>query len=184
MKQLAITTYGMNILRKKTRKVSAVNDEMIDLVRNMFYTMDKASGIGLAAPQVNLNMSLAIIDLSGIDEYKDSKPLVLINPEIVESHGKEVLEEGCLSIPGVRGNIERAAEIHLRYNDFDMNEINTELSGFIARVAQHEIDHLNGKLFIDYLTEDEKKEIRKDLLHIKKGDIEIDYPLLIHSQTT
>ncbi len=181
MRQLAITTYGMNILRKKTRPVSHIDDSLINLVRDMFYTMDKASGIGLAAPQVNLDMALAVLDLSGIEEHKDDKPLVLINPEVIDSHGSIVLEEGCLSIPDLRADVERPEEIHLKFYDFDMKEVNLELSGLKARVALHEIDHLNGKLFVDYLSDDLKKELKKDLQLIKKGKIETDYPLLIHT---
>ena len=182
MRQLAITTYGMNILRKKTNPVEEIDDNFIKLVRDMFYTMNKASGIGLAAPQVNLNISLAVIDLSGIEEHEDDKPLVLINPEILESHGLVTMEEGCLSIPDIRAQVERPEEIYLKYFDFDFNEIKLELKGFKARVAMHEIDHLNGKLFIDYLSEAEMKDLKKDLALIKKGNIETDYPLLIHAE--
>ncbi len=184
MRQLAITTYGMNILRKKTHPVTDIDDTFINLVRDMFYTMNKATGIGLAAPQVNLEMSLAVIDLSGIEEHKDDKPMVLINPEVIDTHGLVTLEEGCLSIPDIRADVERPEEIHLKFYDFDLKEIHLELKGFKARVAMHEIDHLNGKLFIDYLSEDTKKELRKDLKLIKRGKIETDYPLFIHTETT
>lgn len=180
-KQLPITTYGMDILRKKTKPVTKIDSKFIDLVQNMFYTMDRASGIGIAAPQINLGISLAVIDISPMEEYKNEKPLILINPVISDSHGEDIQEEGCLSIPDVRGNVKRAKEVYLKYNDFDMNEISIELKGFIARVAQHEIDHLNGKLFIDYVTPEQKKEIKKQLSDIKKGRIETDYKLHIHS---
>ncbi len=182
MKQLPITTYGMNILRKKALPVKDIDDSIISLVRNMFYTMDKASGIGLAAPQVNAGLSVAVIDISGIEEYKNEKPLVLINPLVIETHGKATMEEGCLSIPEIRAEVERPDEVHIRYNDFEMNEIDIELSGFIARVAQHEIDHLNGKLFVDLISEESKKELKKELLMIKKGIVEADYPLLINTE--
>lgn len=180
-KQLPITTYGMDILRKKTKPVTKIDSKFIDLVQNMFYTMDRASGIGIAAPQINLGISLAVIDISPMEEYKNEKPLILINPVISDSHGEDIQEEGCLSIPDVRGNVKRAKEVYLKYNDFDMNEISIELKGFIARVAQHEIDHLNGKLFIDYVTPEQKKEIKKQLSDIKNGRIETDYKLHIHS---
>jgi peptide deformylase len=143
--------------------------------------MDKASGIGLAAPQINLDLALAVIDLSGIDEHKNDKPLVLINPHIVETHGRITMEEGCLSIPDIRADVERPEEVHLRYHDFDMKEVNIELHGLKARVALHEIDHLNGKLFVDYLSEEKMKELRKELKQIKKGNVQTDYPLLINS---
>ncbi|MBX7042914.1 MAG: peptide deformylase [Ignavibacteria bacterium] len=182
MKQLPITTYGMDVLRKKTVPVKDIDNSIISLVRNMFYTMDKASGIGLAAPQVNLSLSVAVIDISGIDEYKNQKPLVLINPTVIETHGKVTMEEGCLSIPDIRADVERPDEVHIRYHDFDMNEVDIELSGFIARVAQHEIDHLNGRLFVDLISDESKKELKKELLLIKKGIVEADYPLLINTE--
>ena len=171
----------MEILRKQTNPVTKVDNKLINLVQNMFYTMDRASGIGLAAPQVNLDISVAVVDISGLEEHKKEKPLVLINPEILESHGELSLEEGCLSIPEIRADVIRPNEIFLKYLDFDLNEIKISLKGFIARVTQHEIDHLNGKLFIDYLDEEKKKEIKKHLAKIKKGKIVTEYPLLIHA---
>ncbi|MEO8447075.1 MAG: peptide deformylase [bacterium] len=177
-KQFPITTYGMDILKKKTKHISKVDASIINLVQNMFYTMDRAYGIGLAAPQINHGISLAVIDISAMEKHKKVKPIVLINPEIVDSHGEIEMEEGCLSIPDLRENILRPKEVHLKYNDFDLNEVTVELKGFIARVVQHEIDHLNGKLFIDYLSEERKKEIKKLLAKIRKGKIETDYPMI------
>ncbi|MEO6695286.1 MAG: peptide deformylase [Ignavibacteria bacterium] len=182
MKQLPITTYGMEILRKKTKPVSIIDNKFIDIVQDMFYTMDKSYGVGLAAPQVNLNISLAVLDISAIDKYKKQKPMVLINPVILKSFGESIKEEGCLSIPDIRGQVPRPESILLSYNDFDLNKIEVELDGFIARVVQHEIDHLNGKLFIDYLDPEKKKEIKKLLSGIKKGSVITDYPLHIHSK--
>jgi len=181
LKQLPITTYGMEILRKKTKPILKIDNKLINLIQNMFYTMDKSSGIGLAAPQINLGISLAVIDLSEIEEYKKEKPLVLINPEILESHGEIIKEEGCLSIPDLHGEVKRADEILLKYYDFNMNEINVELKGYLSRVVQHETDHLNGKLFIDYISAEQKKEIKNKLAQIKKGNVETDYKLYIHS---
>lgn len=179
-KQLPITTFGMEILRKKTKPVTKVDAKLITLVENMFYTMDRASGIGLASPQVNLDLSLAIVDISVLDDHKKEKPLVLINPEILDSHGEIEIEEGCLSIPDVRALVSRPKKIYLKYFDFDLNEVKTEVSGFFSRVIQHEIDHLNGILFVDHLSEDNKKVVKKQLAKIRKGKIETDYPLYIH----
>jgi len=170
----------MEILRKKTKPVTKVDAKLITLVENMFYTMDRASGIGLASPQVNLDLSLAIVDISVLDEHKKEKPLVLINPEILDSHGDIEIEEGCLSIPDVRALVSRPKKIYLKYFDFDLNEVKTEVSGFFSRVIQHEIDHLNGILFVDHLSEDNKKVVKKQLAKIRKGKIETDYPLYIH----
>ncbi|MBV6479042.1 MAG: Peptide deformylase 1 [Ignavibacteria bacterium] len=180
-KQIPITTYGMEILRKKTTPVKEIDSKLIGFIQDMFYTMTKASGIGLAAPQVNSGISLAVVDLSEIEEYKSFKPLILINPVVTEFHGKDTAEEGCLSIPDLRADVERHSEINLRYFDLNMNEINTELKGFPARVVQHEIDHLNGILFTDLLPEEKKKEFKRKLTEIKKGRIEAEYPLRIHS---
>lgn len=180
-KQLPITTLGMEILRKKTVPVKKTDSKLIHLVENMFYTMDHAAGVGIAAPQVNSNLAVTVIDISTIEEHKKEKPLVLINPEIIDSHGNIEMEEGCLSIPDIRGMVNRPEKIYIKFNDFDLEEIKIEISGFLSRVVQHEIDHLNGKLFIDYFSDEKKKEIRKDLNKIRKGKINTDYPLLIHS---
>lgn len=172
----------MPVLRKKTRAVTKIDTKLINLVENMFYTMDKASGIGLAAPQINQDIALAVVDISGYEKHNKEKPLVLINPEILESHGEIEMEEGCLSIPEIRANVIRPEKIFLKYHDFELNEVTVELNGFISRVIQHEIDHLNGKLFIDYLQEEKKKELKKHLAKIRKGKVITDYPLLIHSK--
>ncbi|MDQ3193615.1 MAG: peptide deformylase [Bacteroidota bacterium] len=182
-KQLPITTYGMEILRIKTKPVTKIDSKIINLVEDMFYTMEGSAGIGLAAPQINSGVSIAVIDISALEEYKKEKPLVLINPSIIDSNGEHEREEGCLSIPDIRAEVIRSKEIFLRYYDFDLKEVDIELKGFMARVAQHEIDHLNGKLFIDYLSEEKKKEIKRLLAKIKKGKVETEYPLHIHSRS-
>jgi peptide deformylase len=175
--QLPITTYGMEILRREVKPVKIVDAKFIRLVQNMFYTMDYAEGVGLAAPQVNKDVSLCIIDISCMEEHKHVKPLTLINPVIADKHGESTLEEGCLSIPEVRGKVTRPEKIFLKYNDFDLNEVTLEAEGFFARVIQHEIDHLNGKLFVDYLDEDELKRVKSTLNKIKKHKIQPVYPL-------
>jgi peptide deformylase len=175
--QLPITTYGMEILRKEVKPVKEVDTKLIKLVQDMYYTMDNADGVGLAAPQVNKNISLCIIDISCMDDYKHVKPLTLINPVIADTYGEIVLEEGCLSIPEVRGKVSRPEKIYLKYNDFDMKDVSMEVDGFLARVIQHEIDHLHGKLFVDYLDEDELKRVKATLNKIKKHKIQPDYPL-------
>lgn len=176
--QLAITTYGMDILRKKTAQVNDLDTDLIMLVENMFFTMHNADGIGLAAPQVDKDLQLCVIDVSVVDEYKDIKPITLINPVILETHGEEPREEGCLSIPDVRGIVTRPETIHLKYNDFDMNEKELTAGGLLARVIQHEIDHLNGVLFVDHLDEDEFKKVQTALRKIKKNKIIPNYPIL------
>lgn len=179
MKTLPIYTYGFEVLRKKTKKVTKIDDKFIELVGSMFNTMHKASGIGLAAPQIGGDMALTVIDISRTEEKKKFKtePLTLINPVIKDFHGEITLEEGCLSIPYVRGDVTRPETIYVEYQDLDLNKHYIELKGFIARVAQHEIDHLNGILFIDHLNKDEKKVLKPELDLIKKGEIETDYLL-------
>ena len=175
--QLPITTYGMEVLRKSTKPVEKIDNKLIELVDNMFYTMINANGIGLAAPQINSDLSLCIVDISCIEEFKDVKPLILINPVILDSHGEAAIDEGCLSIPDVRATLTRPDKIFLRYDDFEMNEQKIEIEGYLSRVAQHEIDHLHGKLFVDYLNEDELKKVKSQLRRIQKGKAETDYPL-------
>ena len=175
--QLPITTYGMEILRKEVKPIEKIDTKLIKLVQDMYYTMDNAEGVGLAAPQVNKNISLCIIDISIMKEHKHVKPLTLINPVITDKHGEVIFEEGCLSIPEVRAKVSRPEKIFLKYNDFDMNEVTLEVEGFFARVIQHEIDHLHGKLFVDYLDEDEMKKVKSTLNKIKKHKIQTEYPL-------
>ncbi len=179
MKTLPIYTYGFEVLRKKTKKVTKIDDKFIELVGSMFNTMHKASGIGLAAPQIGSDMALTVIDISRTEEKKKIKtePLTLINPVIKDFHGEITLEEGCLSIPYVRGDVTRPETIYVEYQDLDLNKHYIELKGFIARVAQHEIDHLNGILFIDHLNKDEKELLKPELDLIRKGEIETDYLL-------
>ena len=157
--QLPITTYGMEILRKEVKPVVKIDNKLVELVDNMFYTMINANGIGLAAPQVNSELSVCVVDISCVDEYKNVKPLILINPVILDSHGESIKEEGCLSIPDVRA------------------EVKIEIEGFLSRVAQHEIDHLHGKLFVDYLSKEELSKVKSQLRKIQKHKIETDYPL-------
>ncbi|TRZ51460.1 peptide deformylase [bacterium] len=176
--QLPITTYGMDILRKEVKPVDKINAGIIKLVENMFYTMVNADGIGLAAPQVNKNVSLCVIDISCIDGYKHFKPFTLINPVITDKHGETTRDEGCLSIPEVRGQVTRRDKIFLKYNDFNLNELTMEAEGFLSRVIQHEIDHLHGVLFVDHLDEDELKKVAGMLRKIKKNKVTPDYPLL------
>jgi peptide deformylase len=179
MRTLPIYTYGFEVLRKKTKKVTKIDDKLIEIVGSMFNTMHKATGIGLAAPQVGLDFALTVIDLSKAEGAKRLKyePITLINPVIKDYHGEIILEEGCLSIPYVRAEISRPETVFVEYQDLDLNKNYVELNGLLARVAQHEIDHLNGILFIDHLNKEEKKKIKTELDDIRKGDVETDYML-------
>jgi len=175
--QLPITYYGLEILRSETKPVNDINGQIIDFIEDMFYTMHNADGIGLAAPQVNSDLRIALVDISIIDEYRRTKPLALINPVILDYHGETVINEGCLSLPSLRGDVTRPEKINLKYLDLNGKEIIREFDGFIARVIQHEVDHLHGKLFIDYLSEEDLKKNKSLLKKIKNRKVDTDYPL-------
>ena len=113
--QLPITTYGMEVLRRKAEPVSDINGEIVELVENMFYSMNNADGIGLAAPQVNKNIQIAIVDISVIEQFKNINPVALINPVILETYGEKTHNEGCLSLPTLRGDVIRPDRIYLKY---------------------------------------------------------------------
>lgn len=178
MAVLPITVYGDKILRKKAKTVTEVDLKTIELIKNMFDTMRNASGIGLAANQVGSEKSIFVIDISGVEEYEDTKPIALINPKIIKrSENKVVMEEGCLSIPDIRDEVRRPESITIVYHDTDLQEHTLEADGLLARVMQHEYDHLQGILFTDLLPDDVKKKFKKDINRIRKRKIEIDYPI-------
>ena len=159
MSLLDIVTMPNAILRQKVRPVTQFDDELQTLIDNMVETMRSANGIGLAAPQIGENRRLSIIEsLPKLDEegeeIPDSRDLfVIVNPEIVwTSRDTEDGIEGCLSIPGYLGEVERADSIRVRAQDRHGKKIKLKLGGWTARIFQHEIDHLNGVLFIDKLT--------------------------------
>lgn len=148
MSVLEIRVLGDPILRQETRVVEQVTDEHRRLIDDMFETMHAAKGIGLAAPQVGRSERIAVVDIQG-----GSQPIALVNPEIVESSSeREKSEEGCLSIPDVYGDVERPSRVMVRALDRIGQPFEMEASELLARCFQHEIDHLHGKLFIDYLS--------------------------------
>lgn len=177
VKTLPIYTYGFDILRKKSRAVKNVDDSIVSLARDMFETMHSANGIGLAAPQIGKDISMAVIDLSQIESEKIPLTLVLINPKIIDEYGLTVMEEGCLSIPLLRAEVERPSQILIEYQDLDLNLYHLELDGLASRVVQHEIDHLNGILFVDHLLREEKANYKDQLKKIKRGEVKVDYLL-------
>jgi peptide deformylase len=178
MALLPIYTYGSPVLRKKAKPVAAANDEILRLVLDMFDTMHKAQGIGLAATQVGSLHRVLIVDLDGMDGYDEFRPLTVINPEILAREGKWTMEEGCLSIPEVRDDVERAETITLRYRDANFDEYELTASGLLARVLLHEIDHLDGVLFIDHTSVDRKATHLEQLRKIEKGEVEVGYPIV------
>jgi peptide deformylase len=143
---LDIRVLGDPVLRKPTKRVTQVTDELRKLIADMFETMYAAEGIGLAAPQVGRSERLAVVDVEG-------KKFTLINPEIVSTNGSaDKAEEGCLSIPDIYGDVERPAEVTIRATDENGNQYEETAGELLGRCFQHEIDHLDGKLFIDYLS--------------------------------
>jgi peptide deformylase len=143
---LDIRVLGDPVLRKPTKPVTEVTDELRKLIADMFETMYAAEGIGLAAPQVGRSERLAVVDVEG-------RKYALINPEIVSRNGAvEKAEEGCLSIPDIYGDVERPPEVTIRALDENGNPFEASANALLGRCFQHEIDHLDGKLFIDYLS--------------------------------
>ena len=159
MAKLTILEFPDPRLRKKAAPVEAVDDALRTLVDDMFETMYGAPGIGLAATQVDVHRRLLVADVSS----DQSDPHVFINPVILEKDGVTVTEEGCLSVPGYYEEVERAQHIRVRYLDRDGEEREEEFEGLLAVCIQHEIDHLDGKLFVDYLSEAKRQRIRKRL---------------------
>jgi len=159
MAQLEILHFPDPRLRTRAQPVEAVDDEIKQLVTDMFETMYAAPGIGLAATQVNVHQRLLILDIS---EKKD-QPMCFINPELIEKSGEEEMEEGCLSVPGYYEKVRRADHIRVRALDREGKPFELEADGLLAVCIQHEIDHLDGKLFVDYLSELKRQRIRKKL---------------------
>lgn len=146
-------------LRTKAKPVERVDDDIRRLIDDMFETMYAAPGIGLAATQVDVHRRLLVADVS----VEKDQPHVLINPEILEKDGVAVMEEGCLSVPGFYEPVERAEHIRVRALNRDGASYEMEAEGLLAVCIQHEMDHLEGKLFVDYLSEMKRQRIRKRL---------------------
>lgn len=159
MAMLEILHFPDPRLRTRAAPVAVVDDQLRTLVDDMLETMYAAPGIGLAATQVNVHKRVVVIDLS----KEQDQPLVLINPEITEKQGVEEMEEGCLSVPGVFETVERADHVRVRALDRDGKPFEMEAGGILAVCIQHEIDHLDGKLFVDYLSPLKRARIRKKL---------------------
>lgn len=158
-----ILHFGEEPLRETSKPVEEINDDICRLVADMFETMYESKGVGLAAPQVGVNVRIAVIDIG-------EDPLVLINPRIISSSGKETCDEGCLSFPGLTEKVERARKVVAEATDLDGTEYEIEAEGLLARAIQHELDHLDGVLFIDRISKARKLQIKHDLELIKQGE--------------
>ena len=171
--------YGQPVLRKVAEDIAPDYPNLKELIANMFETMDNAEGVGLAAPQVGLPVRVVVVDLDVLSEdYPEYKGFrkAYINPHILEVSGEEVsMEEGCLSLPGIHEAVKRGNKIHVTYMDEDMVEHDEIVEGYLARVMQHEFDHLEGKMFIDHLSPLRKQMIKGKLNAMLKGKAHCTY---------
>lgn len=167
MAKLEILHFPDDRLRTTATPVAEVDDGIRQLVDDMLETMYEAPGIGLAATQVNVHKRVIVVDVSA----EKNQPMCLINPEIIAKDGVEQHEEGCLSVPGIYETVERAEHIKVKALDRDGNPFELETGDLLAICIQHEIDHLNGKLFVDYLSALKRNRIRKKLEKQKKADV-------------
>ena len=176
-----IYTYGQPILRNANQTVEADYPHLKALVSDMFDTMHQAEGIGLAAPQIGLSIRLFVIDADSLsDKYPECANFkrVMINPEILESSKETVsFEEGCLSFPGIHEKVIRAEKIRIKYVDEDFNAHEEYLDGFAARVVLHEIEHLEGHVFIDTISPIRKQLIKSKLNSLIKGKTTCKYKI-------
>lgn len=176
-----IVAYGSPVLKKKALPINSDYPGLKDLIANMFETMYDSSGVGLAAPQINLSIRLFVIDG---EPFSDDEPSlanfkkVFINPKMLDESGnKWKFNEGCLSIPGIREDIDRHSVVHLKYQDENFNEHTETFEGIAARIIQHEYDHLEGILFTDRLSPLKKQLLKGKLNDISKGKVNVDYKM-------
>ena len=153
------------VLKKKASPVARVDDSTRTLVNDMFETMYAADGVGLAAPQIGVLKNIIVLDTS--PRQPESKPVAMINPEIVSTEGRMVYTEGCLSIPGEAEDVERAAKVTVRFLDPDGKQQTLEAEGLLAVAIQHETDHLLGTMFVDHLSSLKREMIRKRMKRLK-----------------
>lgn len=161
-----IVLYGSKVLRRKADPVATVDDDVRSLIRDLFDSLGEAEGVGLAAPQIGVSRRVIIVDISHTDDAVP--PIALINPVIEIGQGMATAEEGCLSIPDLYGDVPRYTNIEVSALDQEGKPFRFAAEGFYARVLQHEIDHLDGKLFIDLLAPLKRQLMRGALKRIKK----------------
>ena len=166
MANLNILKYGSDTLRKVAEPVEEITDEIRQIAEDMLKAMYVSNGVGLAGPQVGISKRIITVDENPYDS--SSKPRVLINPEIVESEGQLETDEACLSVPEVRGGVKRAEKVTVEALNLDGEKVRIEATELLARVLQHEIDHLDGILFIDRLGRIRHQMIKKQLRKIEK----------------
>lgn len=169
MAKLAVLHYPNPRLRLKAVPIQGIDEEIKTLARDMLETMYAEGGIGLAATQVDVQKRLVVMDLS----EQRNQPVFLVNPEILSAQGEEEMQEGCLSVPGFYETVQRAETIRFRYLTLEGEVVEKETGGLLAVCVQHEIDHLDGKLFIDYLSPLKRQRIRKKIDKQDKQQVEV-----------
>lgn len=178
---LPIYVYGQPVLRKVAEDIASDYPNLKELIANMFETMERADGVGLAAPQIGLPIRVVTITLDPLsDEHPEFKNFnrAYINPHIIEVSGEEVaMEEGCLSLPGIHEAVKRGNKIQVKYMDEEFVEHEEEVEGFLARVMQHEFDHLDGKMFIDHISPLRKQMIKGKLNAMLNGKARSSYKM-------
>ncbi len=178
-----VTVYGDPLLRKKAKNIDKDDPKLKEIIENMWETMYYSDGVGLAAPQVGKSIRLFLIDASsGADEEPELEGFkkVFINAEIIETSGEEwVMNEGCLSLPEIREDVTRKDEVRIRYFDENFVEHEETFKGFAGRVIQHEYDHLEGVLFIDYLSPLRKRLLKSKLNAIATGKVHPHYRIKV-----
>jgi peptide deformylase len=181
MSILPIVAYGDPVLRRKAEPISRDYPNLGELIENMFETMYKAGGVGLAAPQIGKSIRLFIVDAAPFAEDEpelENFQRIFINPQILDEAGKPfTFNEGCLSIPGIREDVSRMPNIILQYQDENFNEYKEGFTGLAARIIQHEYDHIEGVLFTDHLGPLKKKFLQKRLDKIRRGEVSTDYKM-------
>ena len=179
--KLPVYLYGHPVLRKVSEPLEPSFSGLNELVAEMFVAMYESEGVGLAAPQIGRNIRLVVIDADPVSESFPEcagRKITLINPEIEILDGDRISRpEGCLSLPGISESVPRVEHIRLKWLDEDFVEHEEEISGFLARIVQHECDHLEGKMFIDHLSGIRRQMIRAKLNNIVTGRVAVDYPV-------
>ena len=167
-----IIKFGSKVLRQVAEPIDDVDREIKSLIDDLFDSMKAADGVGLAAPQIGILKRVIVVDLSR--QESGGPPIALVNPRIVGREGKVVAEEGCLSMPDLYADVERSASVEVEAVDADGGPFQFSADGYYARVLQHEIDHLDGKLFIDYISPLKRQLMRGALKRLKKEGEEWD----------
>lgn len=179
--KLPVYLYGHPVLRKVAEDVDPEAPELKQLVDDMFETMYASEGVGLAAPQIGRSERVVVIDADPVSEHFPEcagRKMVLINPDIEILDGDKVSRsEGCLSLPGLSENVSRVEHIRLTWDNLDGEECTEEISGFLARIVQHECDHLDGKVYIDHVPALRRQLLRGKLNNIVEGRVRCDYPV-------